>query len=56
MDLMDFQMLKEQFKNADTDKKIEMYISTEGLTKFQYKELLKMYPLNELGKLEAALS
>nr|WP_317359931.1 sulfite exporter TauE/SafE family protein [uncultured Tyzzerella sp.] len=56
MELMEFQKFKEDFINADTDKKIEMYISTEGLTQYQYKELLKAFPYNEIDKLEKALA
>ena len=51
----DFEKMKEQFEKADVDSKIEMYINAEGLNKDQYRELLKMFPLNELHKLEAAL-
>ncbi len=56
MELMKFQRFKEDFINADTDKKIEMYISTEGLTQYQYKELLKEFPYSEIDKLEKALA
>ncbi len=56
MELMEFQKFKEDFINADTNKKIEMYISTEGLTQYQYKELLKEFPYNEIDKLEKALA
>ena len=51
-----FEELKQEFMNADTDKKIEIYVSTEGLTQAQYKELLKIYPYKEIDKLEAALA
>ncbi len=56
MDISDFEKIKSRFMEADTDSKIEMYISTEGLNQSQYKELLKHFPLEELGKLERALS
>lgn len=56
MELMEFKEFKEEFINADTDKKIEMYISTEGLTQHQYKELLREFPYNEIDKLEKALA
>ncbi len=55
MKLVEFEMTKRQFAQADTDGKIQMYIETEGLTKDQYKELLKLFPLNELNRLETAL-
>ncbi len=56
MDLMDFQKVKAQFKDASVDDKIDMYVSTEGLTQTQYRELLKMFPMEAIGKLESALS
>ncbi|MCL2456097.1 MAG: hypothetical protein FWD19_00940 [Defluviitaleaceae bacterium] len=55
MELMAFENLKTEFKKGDTDKKIRIYVDSEGLTQFQYKELLQMFPLNDLDKLEAAL-
>lgn len=56
MELMKFEKFKEEFINADTDKKIEMYTLTEGLTQYQYKELLKVFPYSEIDKLEKALA
>ena len=56
MDKSQFEKLKEEFINSDTDKKVEIYITTEGLTRGQYKELLKAFPFNELEKLEKALA
>ena len=50
-----FNMLKSRFNAADTDAKIEMYVEAEDLTQSQYKELLKMFPLKDLHRLEAAL-
>ncbi|MCL2698724.1 MAG: sulfite exporter TauE/SafE family protein [Defluviitaleaceae bacterium] len=55
MELTDFIEMKERFAQADTDSKIDMYIGAQGLTQTQYRELLTMFPLNELGRLEAAL-
>ena len=55
MDLMLFKELKEKFKNAETNDKIDIYVNTEGLTKTQYGELLKLFPLDEIEKLEQAL-
>ena len=55
MDLLDFMSMKQKFEFADLDSKINMYVSAEGLTATQYRELLQMFPLNELGRLEAAL-
>ena len=50
-----FETLKIKFRHADTDTKIKMYVETEGLTQTQYKELLRLFPFNDLSKLEAAL-
>lgn len=56
MEKSKFEELKQEFINSDTDKKIEIYIATEGLTQAQYKELLKVYPYSEIDKLEEALA
>lgn len=56
MEIKEFEKLKEEFIHSDTDKKVEIYITTEGLTQFQYKELLKRFPYNEIDKLEKALA
>jgi len=56
MELSAFEVMKREFSSADVDTKINMYVSAEGLTQTQYKELLKMFPLNELGRLEEALA
>ena len=55
MEFTAFESLKAKFKQADTDTKISMYVETDELTQTQYKELLRMFPLNDLKKLEAAL-
>jgi len=55
MELIDFEALKTKFKLADTDAKIKMYVDAENLTQTQYKELLRLFPISDLGKLEAAL-
>lgn len=51
-----FKIICEQFKNADIDGKINIYISSEDLTQEQYRELLKMFPVSEIPRLEEALS
>jgi hypothetical protein len=51
-----FESMKAIFRNADTDTKISMYIEAEDLTQSQYKELLRLFPLNALHKLEEALA
>ena len=56
MELTAFENMKERFRNADVDDKIDMYIEAEGLSHIQYKELLRMFPLNELDRLEKALA
>ena len=50
-----FSNLKSRFVAADTDAKIDIYIEAEDLTQGQYKELLRMFPLHDLHRLEAAL-
>ena len=55
MNNSDFIKIKEQFEKADTNGKIDIYTSTEGLDSNQYRELLKLFPYNEIHKLEAAL-
>jgi len=55
MDHSTFETLKIKFRHADTETKIKMYVDAEDLTQAQYKELLRMFPLSDLGKLEAAL-
>ena len=56
MRIGDFIKLKEEFINADTEGKIDIYVNTENLTQFQYRELLKEFPIDELDKLEMALN
>ncbi|WP_097677458.1 hypothetical protein [Anaerosalibacter sp. Marseille-P3206] len=51
-----FEGIKERFKNADVDEKIQIYTSVQGLTVEQYKELLRMFPIKYLDKLEQAMS
>lgn len=56
MEITAFQSLKNEFKKADTDRKIAIYVDADELTQHQYKELLQMFPLGDLDKLEAALA
>ena len=51
-----FEDLKMDFADADTETKIEMYVQAEDLTQEQYKELLRMFPMKDLHKLELALA
>ena len=50
-----FEEIKEKFRNADVDGKIEIYTTVQGLTVEQYKELLRMFPIKFLDKLEKAM-
>lgn len=50
-----FEEIKEKFRNADVDGKIEIYTTVQGLTVEQYKELLRMFPIKHLDKLEKAM-
>jgi len=50
-----FQEIKEKFNEADVDEKIEIYTTVRGLTVEQYKELLRMFPIKYLDRLEKAM-
>ena len=50
-----FERVKEEFSNADLDRKVQLYVSAEGLTQDQYKDLLQMFPSDQLPLLEQAL-
>ena len=52
---IEFEKIKEQFKLADLNEKIKIYTTTSGLTVEQFKELLRLYPLQHLDKLEKAM-
>ncbi len=51
-----FESIKERFKNADVDGKIEIYTTVQGLSVEQYKELLRMFPIKYFDKLERAMT
>ncbi|MFZ5965882.1 MAG: hypothetical protein ACOYVK_01710 [Bacillota bacterium] len=53
---VDFEKIKERFRDASVDEKIEIYTTTQGLTVEQFKELLRMFPLQHLDKLERAMN
>ena len=55
METTAFECLKNEFQKADTDRKIAIYVDSDGLTQPQYKELLRMFPMKDLHKLEMAL-
>jgi len=52
---LDFEHVKEEFSNASVDRKVELYVSAEGLTQEQYKDLLRLFPTDKLSLLEQAL-
>lgn len=56
MKLVEFELYKREFQEANTEKKVNMYIEAQGLTQEQYRELLKLFPYHEIHKLEAALA
>ncbi|MBS4540121.1 hypothetical protein GOQ27_16705 [Clostridium sp. D2Q-11] len=51
-----FEQVKNDFKNANLEEKINIYTTTSGLTVDQFKELLKMFPVQHLSKLEKAMA
>ncbi|MBF8983541.1 hypothetical protein IZY60_08325 [Lutibacter sp. B2] len=51
-----FEEIKSNFENASVDGKIKIYTTTQGLTVDQFKELLRMFPLQYLEKLESAMA
>ncbi len=55
MNDVQFANIKAEFQKADLEGKIRLYVTTEGLSTQQYKELLGMYPVGELEELEKAL-
>lgn len=56
MEAEEFEKIKYEFVKGDIDKKVEIYSTTPGLSQEQYKDLLKLYPYNEIDKLEKALA
>lgn len=50
-----FEQIKEKFEVADVDGKIKIYTTVRGLTVEQYKELLRMFPIKYLDRLEKAM-
>ncbi|NLV88788.1 MAG: hypothetical protein GX021_05430 [Tissierellia bacterium] len=50
-----FEEIKERFIAADLDTKIEIYTTVQGLSVEQYKELLRVFPIKHLDKLEKAM-
>lgn len=56
MEKDDFIRLKLHFAQTDVAGKIAIYTETPGLSAAQYKELLRMYPIDRLDELESALA
>jgi hypothetical protein len=52
----DFIKLKLKFAQTDLNGKIAIYTETPDLSASQYKELLRMYPIDHLNELEQALA
>ena len=52
----DFIKLKLKFAQTDLSGKIAIYTETPDLSASQYKELLRMYPIDHLNELEQALA
>ncbi len=50
-----FHEIKERFIAADLDTKIQIYTTVQGLSVEQYKELLSVFPIKYLDKLERAM-
>ncbi|WP_352418450.1 hypothetical protein [Proteiniborus sp.] len=53
---VNFEDIKRRFQSADLNEKIEIYTTTQGLSVEQFKELLRMFPIQHLDKLERAMS
>ena len=50
-----FYEIKDRFIAADVDTKIEIYTTVQGLSVEQYKELLSVFPIKYLDKLDKAM-
>ncbi|QUI23161.1 hypothetical protein HZI73_13065 [Vallitalea pronyensis] len=55
MDQKQFNRFFQDYKNADVDKKIELYCSTQDLSENQYMQMLRVFPVNKIPQLEKAL-
>lgn len=55
METGEFVKIKEKFKNADVNGKIDIYINTEGLTVEQYTSLLHDFPIEAINELDKRL-
>lgn len=50
-----FEEIKKRFEAADIDEKIRIYTTTSGLSVEQFKQLLRLFPLQHLDRLERAM-
>ena len=55
METSEFIKVKEKFKNADVNGKIDIYINTSGLTLEQYTALLHDFPKEAIDELDKRL-
>lgn len=55
-EIANFEHILERFKEANLDQKIEIYTSVKGLSVEQFKELLRYFPIKELGRLEKMMA
>ena len=55
MEFEQFKKLKKRFYDSNVEEKVSIYVKSQGLSTSQYKELLSIFPMSELGKLENAL-
>lgn len=53
---VNFEEIKTRFQNANLEEKIKIYTTTQGLSVEQFKELLRIFPIEHLDKLEKAMS
>ena len=56
MEVMEFERLKSEFKYGSSDRKMDIYTKTEGLSIGQYKELLKLLSKEEFERLEKEMN
>ena len=55
MEPLQFQAMRKAFQKSSIEGKIALYASARGLSQVQYKELLRLFPAEELGRLEFTL-
>ena len=50
-----FRSVMRDFESADEARQVDLYLTTEGLSLDQYKQMLRKLPATALAKLEEAL-